>query len=228
MPNREMEKLRSIVKESELSKKLLRDKYFRLLFTSSLSIGWDLIYALFNIVLAVVYRSYWFFTMFVYYAVLGLMRVAVIRLNRKNKTKTIKACGMGMAFLAIVIAGVVCLSIAETRDTAYHVVVMISIAAYTFYLIVNSVIGAVKARRSNSKKIIALRNISLISMIGAVLSLERSMLGTFGDAADQFAVTMKAVTGAAAFIMIAAIGFLTIRSLDSIKFKSKAQKSIQS
>ena len=45
-----------------------------------------------------------------------------------------------------------------------------------------------------------------------MLSLERSMLGTFGDVTDRFTPAMEMGSGAAAFVLIALIGIFTIRS----------------
>lgn len=208
-------RLLSKIEETEFGRRVLKDKHFRFIFTSSLSMGWNLIYAIFNAVLAIVYRSYWFLTMFVYYAALGLMRMFIIRSKKDNVEKMVKASGIGIILLSIVVIGVITLSIAETRNTKYHLIVMLVIATYTFYLITNSIIGAVKAHRQNNLKIKTLRNISLVSTIGAVLSLERSMLGTFGDAKDAFTFIMEALSGAAAFILILAIGLLTIKSSKS-------------
>ena len=48
-------------------KKLREDKIFRMLWASSVIMGWNFLYSLYNGFLALVFHSYWFFTMFVYY-----------------------------------------------------------------------------------------------------------------------------------------------------------------
>lgn len=111
--------------------------------------------------------------------------------------------------LSIVIAGVVTLSIVEKRNNQYPLIVMIVMAAYTFYLIIHAVIESIRAHQSHNRKIAVLRNISLVSAIGAMLSLERSMLGTFGNPFSSFTLIMEAVSG---FVLIILIGLETFQS----------------
>ena len=181
----------------------------RTLFTN-LGTAWNLLYALFNGALAVLYRSWWFLTMSVYYLILCFMTAEVIRKNRQTD-RSVRLCGIGMILLSIVTSGVVCLTIVESRNKEYHLIVMIAIATYTFALTAVSVIGAIRARKTGDLKTVTLRNISLVSAIGSVLSLQRSMLGTFSDAQDLFTITMEATTGAGAFLLIILIGLSTIR-----------------
>lgn len=122
-----------------------------------LNVIWNLFYAFYNGWLALVYHSYWFFTMFVYYAVLGVMRASLIKAG--NKRRVIRACGAGITLLSIVIAGVITLSIVEKRNAQYSIAVMLIIALFTFCLIINSIIGVIRAHRSHSPKKIVLRNI---------------------------------------------------------------------
>lgn len=141
-----------------------------------------------------------------------MMRSAVIKADDNSAGRTIKACGIGIAFLSIVVAGVITLSIIQKRSTQYSLRTMLVMAAYTFYLIIHSIIECIRANKSRNYKIATLRNISLVSAVGAVLSLERSMLGTFGNIEDSFTLIMEAMSGFAAFVLIALIGLETFLS----------------
>ncbi|MDE5736762.1 MAG: hypothetical protein K2H93_00175, partial [Oscillospiraceae bacterium] len=66
------------IKNNALWDKLTSDSIFRLLVTTSFSMGWNFLYSLFQVVLAFVYQSPWHITMFVYYIILALMRFSVI------------------------------------------------------------------------------------------------------------------------------------------------------
>jgi len=57
-----------------------------------------------------------------------------------------------------------------------------------------------------------LRDISLAGATGAMLSLERMMLGTFGNASDTFSLVMEATSGAAAFVFITLMGMMLLRN----------------
>ncbi len=157
-----------------------------------------------------IYHSFWFVSMFAYYAVLSVMRFLVILSGRRKRkrpgSRMMKTIGAGMALLAIVLSGIVCMGIVEKHNPRFHTIVMITIAAYTFYIVIQAVISVVKAYRKKDATVIMLRDISMAGAVGAVLSLQRSMLGTFGDPGNQFSMIMTITSGAAAFLIVIAIG----------------------
>lgn len=67
--------------------------------------------------------------------------------RRKSESRMMKVIGTGMIFLAIVVSGIVCMGIAEKHNPKYHIIVMITIAAYTFYIVIQAIISFVKAQK---------------------------------------------------------------------------------
>ena len=211
-----MKRLVRAIRKTALGKRVLDDSLFRVLITSSGSMGWNLIYALFNGVLAIAYRLFWFLSMFVYYLILGGMRLLVVS-PKKDRTAErwsdnaiMRALGIEMIILAVVVSGIVCMAIAEKHNPTYSIVVMITIATYIFYTVTMSIFNIVKAHKKKDATMIMLRDISLAGTIVAVLSLERSMLGTFGNAEDDFSRTMEIISGAVAFVLIIGIAISMI------------------
>lgn len=200
--------------------KFTSDSIFRVLVTASLSMGWNLLYSLFNAVLAFVYKSSWHITMFVYYILLALMRFSVISLKKKNKN-LLKYHGTAMIFLAVAMSGIVYLSVAESRTVIYNIIVIITIATYTFYQMIISIINIVKAHRSRDNKLIIFRNISVVSSIGSMFSLECSMLGTFGDIKTSYSRNMEIISGAFAVAIILFFG------LSMITYRKKGETDEQ-
>ena len=103
-----------------------------------LSAGWNLVYALFNGVLALCYRSWWFLTMSLYYAVLGLLKATILKVNDNGLRKAVRFAGFGMIFMSVIISGTVYLSIAEMRNSRYHYAVMIAISVQATSLHLNN------------------------------------------------------------------------------------------
>ena len=188
-----------------MGKRILRDRRFRTIFTTSASASWDIVYALFNAALGAFYQSFWFASMSAYYVILGSMGIYALRASRvqgrADMSKVSKRCGYGTILLAIVVSGVTCMCIAETRNSSYHMIVMIALAAYAFYAATMSIIGAVRARKESQTQRI-LRKLSLASTIGSMLLLEFSMLGTFGDPTSTASFAMEVATGAGACILL--------------------------
>lgn len=201
---------------TELGHRVLTDPVFRLFIAANMNMGWNAVYAIFNGIMGIIYHSFWFVSMFAYYAVLSAMRFAVVsskgKKRKMSEARMMKALGVCMILLAIVVSGIVCMGIAEKHNPKYNIVVMITIAAYTFYIVIQAMISFVKAHRKKDPSMIMLRNISMASAIATILSLERSMLGTFGDASDRFSMTMTIISGAVAFLLVIAIGISMIVS----------------
>lgn len=176
-----------------------------------LSLTWNLTYAAFNGVLAAVYHSYWFLTLAALYAALGLMRLSVVGARRKDLRHMLRKNGVAIALMSVVVAGVTVLTIREQRNPIRNEIVMIALATCTFGMVAWTIRNAIIAHRRRSLRLIALRNISCVGMVFSVLSLERAMLGTFGDASESFSRIMEAASGAGAFIVLIAIGLGMIR-----------------
>lgn len=196
------------IKNNTLWDKLTSDSIFRLLVTTSFSMGWNFLYSLFQVVLAFVYQSPWHITMFVYYIILALMRFSVIASKNKN---ILIYNGIAMIFLAIAMSGIICLSIAEKRTTIYHIIIIITIATYTFYQMTISIINIIKANKTKNCQLIILRNIAVASSIGSMFSLECPMLGTFGDIKTSYARNMEIISGAFAVVIILFFGLSMIK-----------------
>lgn len=166
---------------------LLKDERVRALIGGVLSMGWDLIYSLFNLVMGFVYRSAWFFAMFAYYLLLGVMRLFAVsfggRLSDKlTRSRVMREVGFGMILLAGVVLAMTALSVTNTIQRAYSPVIMVGVAAFTLFNAVRAVVNVIRADKKRTVALILLRNISLVSAAGSLLSLERSVLAVFGDA----------------------------------------------
>ncbi|MBQ9330540.1 MAG: hypothetical protein IJ221_06100 [Oscillibacter sp.] len=174
--------------------------------------GVNLAYALFNGGLGLWYRSWWFGALAAFYAVLALLRLWAMGLDRRGRgAAALQPVGLGMFALAVVLSGMVLLTIRERQNPAHPQVVMLAIATYTFAAVGWTVASAVRDRRTPSPSRLALRSLSCAGAIGSVLSLERSMLGTYGDAAGAFALRTERLSGAAAFLLLVLLGLGLLR-----------------
>ena len=190
----------------------------------ALGIVWNLAYAVFNATLGISRSSWWFITLAVFYALLGLMRLSVVTIGKNGRwkeTSVMRMNGAAIASLSIVFTGITILTIRQQQNPVRNHIVMIAIAAFTFAFVVLSIRDIIRAHRERSALLITLRNIDCVTAAGAVLSLEREMLGTFGNAADSLTVTAEAVSGAIAFLLMIGLGIGLI--LHSREFEKKQQ-----
>lgn len=172
----------------------------------------NLLYAVFNAFLGFRYHSYWFLSMSAWYLIVGLLKLFIFR-RRKNEENAdvLKNTGAGILFLAVVLSGIVCMGIAEQHNPVRELVVMIALAAYTFGYFGLAIYSARKAHKGNKDPEIARRSLALVCAIASMLSLERGMLGTFGDAGDHFTFVMEAASGLVAFLLLLLIGISLLR-----------------
>lgn len=200
---------------TSIGEKLLSDRRFRSIAITCGSMGWNVLYGIFNGVLGIIYRSAWFITMCAYYLTLGGMRLAVVSLNadkngKRTEQSVMRHNGIAMLFLAIVLSGSVALSFHYSVAKTYPVPIMIAIATYTFFMAALAIRNTIRAHREKSLFMITLRNISLAGATAAMLTLQRSMTATFGADAVDFANIMNGSVGMGAFLIVFALGISMI------------------
>ena len=116
------------------------------------------------------------------------------------------------------------------RTFRHHEITTIAIAAYTFLAIPMAIVNAVKYKKYNSPVYSAARAISLAAAAVSILTLESTMLTTFGGA-DMDALTQRLLlgfTGAAVSIYIITMAVYMIitgtKKLKQIKGKQNNEQ----
>lgn len=107
-----------------------------------------------------------------------------------------------MVFLAVVICGMMILTIRETVYPVKNHAITIIQAAFAFSLISAAVYNVIVSHRRKDGRMIMIRDLSLASALGSILSLERTMLGTFGVITDSFNIRITAFTGFLVFVIL--------------------------
>lgn len=181
------------------------------LFMTFLSAAVNLGYGIFLLFLAYFNASYWHLTLAVFFLILGIMRFLALDHVKTRPVKTVRLCGLTMLFLAVTVSGMIYLTIYETRNPSRDLILALGQAAYCFTLMGIAAANLFGARRKNDPQIYLIRSICFVSAIGSMLSLERMMLGTFGDTGDLFTFRMEACSGMAAFVIIVFIGIRMLR-----------------
>lgn len=191
------------------------------------SMGWNFVYGLINGLIAVIFRSYWYTTMCAYYLLLGFMRfsaVTVRRSKRRSDSDMLLHSGLSMIILAIILCGMMVITIREHQNPVKDKIVMLIIALYTFVFVVISIRNIVIAHKKRRPVLLAVRNISCASAIGAIISLERGMIGTFGDGIDADILLVEEITGGIAVALIVGLGIgLILLSRNFARFEGPDQ-----
>ena len=193
----------------------------RVLGLAAASLACDFLYALYHCILGVLQPSLWFLAMCAFYSILAVLRFCAVLCGRETgKSKTalpepfvLKASGALLLVLSVILAWVNAANLSQNIAVPYGEITMITIAAYTFYKVIAVIVKAIRQRKNSSLLLIVLRNISYVETAASVLTLQRSMLASFGHLETAQACIMNALTGAATCAFILSLGiFMIIRS----------------
>lgn len=187
------------------------------LLTALIAFCCNFLYALYHGVLGVLQISLWFLAICAFYSILAVMRFCVVLCGWKAKDAAevsdvfmMKIAGLLLLLLSVVLAGINFISLTQNVATAYGKITMIMIAAYTFGKIVAVIIKAVRQRKNCDPLFQVLRNISYAEVAGAVLTLQHSMLISFGSMAESKIHMLNALTGAGVCLFILLLGVYMI------------------
>lgn len=201
------------VPKTKLGIRLAENKRYRIISFAICGFSVNLLYALYNGALGMMTRSMWFISLCAYYIILSSMRFGVVMQDRRNistENFITRFCGIMLIVLSFVLSGSVYLSLAADVAVKHQEIIMITIAAYTFYKVVLAIVNTVKVRKENSLLLSTIRNIGCADAAVSILSLQRSMLVSFGHMGHGKITMMNALTGACVFILIIILGIVMI------------------
>ena len=177
----------------------------RILKLALVSLAFNLAYSAYHIVFGMAAHSWWFLTVGVYYAILGVIRFAVLR-SKTSGLFVRRFTGIMLMLLSLPLSGTVVLSFVKDRGVVFPLVVMLAIAVYAFSKITLATVNLIKAKKSRSAKLIVLRNISFADAFVSIFSLQRSMLVSFDGMSETEIRIMNLSTGSAVCIIVFLLG----------------------
>lgn len=217
-----VDEILAVLKKNPFGQRFFDDYGFRTVLTTMPSFVINVAYTVYNGVIGVMNQSAWFITMAVYYSLLGVMRYRAVSTERKNsrlkdkelirrrELSVIRIDGILLIILNLALSGVILLTIAKGTARTYTEIIVISIAAYTFYKIITAVINMIKVRKMQSPILITIRNIGVADALVSVLTLQSTMLASFQDRGNIDANRMNAITGLAVCVLITVLGISMI------------------
>lgn len=183
----------------------------RTLKISLFSLIFNVAFGVYHLLFGIVSSSWWLLTLGSYYLILSIVRFVVL-ISKSKELFIAKFTGWMLMVLSIPLAGTVILLIVRDRGHAYHMIVMIAMAAYAFTKITLATINLIKSRRSTSGALITLRNISFADAFVSVFALQRSMLVSFEGMTETEILIMNATLGSAVCVMVFLLGLNLVRS----------------
>lgn len=153
------------------------------------SFVWNAAYAALQLGMGVAHRSAWFYALAGYYLCLAGTRFFLMRHSMRHvpggemakELRVYRSCGWVMLVLNLALSAMIFYMVAKNRRVRHHEITTIAMATYTFTSLTMAIVNVIRYRRYNSPVFSAAKVISLTSAVVSLLTLENTMLTTFGD-----------------------------------------------
>ena len=207
-----------LIAKTKTGKKLVSSQRYRIILSATLAFAFNLLYAIYHCVLGILNLSFWFIAMCAFYGILAIMRFSAVLCERNHQKSpdndtelfVMKLSGILLVILSIVLATVSYISLSQNIAAKHGEIIMITIATYTFYKITMAIVKAVKQHKNTSPLLKTIRNIGYAEVAASILTLQRSMLASFGSMSAGNIHFMNAVTGAAVCLFVLILGLSMI------------------
>lgn len=216
-----MKKIRSFLN------RLIKDARWRVRLSLLGSVSLNILYSLMQLASGILYRKAWFYALAVYYAMLIIMRIFLIRDTAENTSgknllkefKRYRLCGFLFVVLTLALAVIVLYVVKKNYVFRHRSLHTVALGTYTVLALIFAAVNTVKYRKLNSPVISAAKAVSLASATVSLLSLETALIWSYGGQNNPgFRRVMTAVTGGAVclFLMGMAV-YMIIRANNAIR-----------
>ena len=212
---------------SEFLKKIKRNARLRANLFLRCSLFANVAYACFLFVVSRIEASKWFFVMSVYYGLLSLSRVFVLKRigtdeNPVLQLKTVRACGAFLLLINVAVSTMMFLIIYGKHYVKHHEITVITLASYTFCSLAAAIVSSVKFIKQNDHVYSCAKLISLTSASVSLVTLTNTMLATFGEEELLLRSIILPLLSGAVSIFIIATAIVMIRKAN---LKLRTQKN---
>ena len=176
-------------------------------------------YAIFQFFIGLYHNSFWFYSMSAYYLFLAITRFYLMKHTLKfgpndklkEELKKYIFSGWMMLLLNVALSVMIFFMVYWNRTFIHHQITTIAIAAYSFISLTIAIINFIKYRKYQSPVFNATKSISLTAATVSIITLEATMLTSFG--ADMDPITKKlflGTTGAVISVFVVSLALIMI------------------
>ena len=228
-----VKKVQNVLHSNKYTHRYLTDEKLRRDFSIYKGLIINIFFAIFKIVLGVIYNTPWLYAMAGYNTMLSLMRFVVVFRTRekglsreeqeKRASQSFLVCGWLMLILNIAISVIVYMVVVLKQNIVYHEIVVIALATFTFYCFTMAIINVVKYRKKDMAYG-AIKRIDLVKAIVSVFTLQVAMITQFGGDEGLDYGLMNTLTGTAVTI---AVNIIAVLMIARIIREKKLKKEIE-
>lgn len=187
------------------------DYDFKTFINSSGSMLVTAAFAVYNGWLGVAHASPWHGGICVYYILLFLLRLIVIRAERtsggsgRSRDRAVLAASALLLLLNLCLIGPFYLMVRSRKPVALTLVPAIAMAAYTTYKVTMAAINLRRRRRSGNRRVRFLRTVNFIDALLSIVTLQNTLIMVVGEGDVQSMLPLVATTSGAIWAAMLAI-----------------------
>lgn len=182
----------------------------------------NICFAVFKVVMGVLYRSKWLFAMAGYHTILSGMRFLLVYRDQNNQKEetdrerwlwglhSYRVCGWLMLLLNIAISVIVVIVVLDKQTITYPGFMIYAIAAYTFYCLTMAIINMVTYWKRHNPVFSAVKRIEMAKALVSLFTLQVAMLTQFGIADALENRLANAATGSVVCVAITVMAVLML------------------
>ncbi|MBP3421118.1 MAG: hypothetical protein J6K37_02470 [Lachnospiraceae bacterium] len=217
-----VKKVKRQIYNNKYANKYFTEEDLRIRFNLYNSMAFNGCFAVFKIVMGVLYQSKWLFAMAGYNVILSVMRFLLVwrdqakrNIESEEKRKedglhSYMVCGWLMLLLNIAISVIVAMVVYENHAIAYPGYMIYAIAAYTFACLTIAIINMVKYRDRHIPVFSAVKRIEFAKAVVSIFTLQVAMITQFGSSDGMDTKMANAATGTAVCVVITVMAVLML------------------
>lgn len=161
---------------------LIKNKEYRFKIMFNISMIITLFFAIYNFIIGLIYNYIWNISVSIYYLLLTIIRIYIEIIYLRKKDNKVHHIIQSIVLLLINISLLLPISllVLNQKQVNNNSIMAITVATYTTYKIINSVLNYKKAQNENNT-IKIIRTISLLDALFAILNLQNTLVVTFGQ-----------------------------------------------
>lgn len=197
------------------------------------SLAWNSLYGIFQLWLGFYHHTFWFYSLGAYYICLAVMRFFLVRQMRRyapgerivSELEKYRACGIVFLVMNLALTLIIFFMVYWNRTFEHHMITAIAMATYTFTALTVAIVNVIKYRKYNIPVFSASKAISLTAALVSVLTLESTMLTTFGNGTMTAAgrkIMLSATGGVISLFIVTTAIYMIVDGTKKIrKFKTE-------
>ena len=210
---------KSVRNENEYVVKYRQDATLRIKLSLYGTLIFNGAYAALQLGMGLWHHSIWFYSLAGYYILLAIMRFLLLRhikeynplQDMRLELKKYRICGIYLLLLNSILTVILFYIIRQNRTFKHHEITTIAMAAYTFTTFTFAIINIIRYRKYKSPVFSAAKAISLACACVSMITLEATMLTTFGvENSEKFRRIMMASSGGVISICIVGMAIYMI------------------